>query len=65
MHADCCAAQTHAEHICGIVEEQVETEARELGLDTDEIAHFWRHFTEASMLRLVRLNPEMVTRVEG
>jgi hypothetical protein len=56
-----CWVRDRAEFACSELDRALE----QVKLDTDQMAHFWQHLTEQSTLRLIRLRPEMVTRVDG
>lgn len=50
-----CPYREHADQIVALIEEQAES----WDMNTDQLAHFWRHFTEAAWSRMMRLNPEI------
>lgn len=42
------------------LEDYFDDEARSLGMDTEDLAHLWRHVVEAAAFHMVRLAPEIL-----
>jgi hypothetical protein len=59
-----CPGHPLAEEYVSSLEAEIERMAAAEGIDTDGIAHLWKHVLEAALKRVVRLSPESVVHVE-
>jgi hypothetical protein len=61
-HAACWAIELARVYMQEL-EDEIESAAAANGIDTEGVAHLWKHVVEQALLRLVRLSPELVEHV--